>query len=51
MKVDSHSAVMPGLVPGPHAFSARRFEDVDGRNQCGHDDGATCSGFKGEVAL
>ena len=50
MNADSPSAVMPGLVPGTHAFSAHRLEDVDGRNRCGHDDGWMCCRFKGKVA-
>jgi hypothetical protein len=29
--------VMPGLVPGIHVFMAQWFQDVDGRNKCGHD--------------
>jgi hypothetical protein len=29
--------VMPGLVPGIHVFAASR-EDVDGRDEPGHDD-------------
>ena len=29
--------VMPGLVPGIHVFSAVNKEDVDGRDQPGHD--------------
>jgi hypothetical protein len=36
------SSVMPGLVPGIHAFFAWRFKDVDGRNKCGHDEGGAC---------
>jgi hypothetical protein len=32
----SHT-VMPGLVPGIHAFAAR--QDVDGRDKPGHDGG------------
>jgi hypothetical protein len=32
------STVIPGLVPGIHALFARRLQDVDGRNKCGHDD-------------
>jgi hypothetical protein len=35
MSVLIHSAVIPGLVPGIHVFAA--VEDVDGRNECGHD--------------
>jgi hypothetical protein len=50
MKVDSPSAAMPGLVPGAHACSARRFEDVNGRDRCGHDHGTLCCDFKGKVA-
>jgi hypothetical protein len=33
------SLVMPGLVLGIHALFAWRFEDVGGRNKCGHDGG------------
>jgi hypothetical protein len=29
--------VMPGLVPGIHAF-VRRTKDVDGRDKLGHDE-------------
>jgi len=29
---------MPGLVPGIHVFLSIRGEDVDGRNEPGHDD-------------
>jgi hypothetical protein len=29
--------VMPGLVPGIHAFAASK-EDVDGRDEPGHDE-------------
>jgi hypothetical protein len=32
------SAVMPGLVPGIHAFLFRFKQDVDGRDKPGHDD-------------
>ena len=32
------TAVMPGLVPGIHEFSGRRSENVDGRDEPGHDD-------------
>ena len=32
-------SVMPGLVPGIHAFRLRGSQDVDGRNKRGHDDG------------
>jgi hypothetical protein len=28
---------MPGLVPGIHAFSEPQQEDVDGRDEPGHD--------------
>jgi hypothetical protein len=37
MSVLSFSTVMPGLVPGIHAFVARWFKDVDGRIKSGHD--------------
>jgi hypothetical protein len=29
---------MPGLVPGIHVFSRRGSEDVDGRDEPGHDE-------------
>ena len=29
---------MPGLVPGIHVFRVRFFEDVDGRDEPGHDE-------------
>ena len=29
--------VMPGLVPGIHALAASHSEDVDGRDEPGHD--------------
>jgi hypothetical protein len=32
------STVMPGLVPGIHAFLAERKQDVDGRDKPGHDE-------------
>jgi hypothetical protein len=32
--------VMPGLVPGIHVFGCERREDVDGRDEPGHDDEA-----------
>ena len=31
------SIVIPGLVPGIHVFATLWFQDVDGRNKCGHD--------------
>jgi hypothetical protein len=31
--------VMPGLVPGIHADTSRKAEDVDGRDEPGRDDG------------
>ncbi len=37
MNVLTPSTVIPGLVPGTHVFTAQRFQDVDGRNGCGHD--------------
>ena len=37
MSVLIHSVVVPGLVPAIHVFAA--IEDVDGRNECGHDVG------------
>jgi hypothetical protein len=33
----SHKVVVPGLVPGIHVFGASRSEDVDGRDEPGHD--------------
>jgi hypothetical protein len=30
--------VMPGLVPGIHAFLSFKRQDVDGRNKSGHDE-------------
>jgi hypothetical protein len=30
--------VMPGLVPGIHVFSRPQKQDVDGRDEPGHDD-------------
>jgi hypothetical protein len=29
--------VMPGLVPGIHVFTPLQLEDVDGRDEPGHD--------------
>jgi hypothetical protein len=29
---------MPGLVPGIHVFKPRVGEDVDGRDEAGHDE-------------
>ncbi|MEZ0171682.1 hypothetical protein [Microvirga sp. TS319] len=46
MSVPAFSLVMPGLDPGIHAFPARCFEDVDGRNTCGHDDGVIQEGAR-----
>ena len=40
MSVLIHSVVVPGLVPAIHVFAA--IEDVDGRNECGHDVHETC---------
>ena len=34
------STVIPGLVPGNHVFAG--LEDVDGRNESGHDVHETC---------
>jgi hypothetical protein len=34
---NAQSPVMPGLVPGIHAFEPRVEEDVDGRDKPGHD--------------
>ena len=38
LNVTVPSTVMPGLVPGIHAFIAPLPQDVDGRNKCGHDE-------------
>ncbi|WP_414471128.1 hypothetical protein [Microvirga sp. M2] len=35
--VEAAFAVMPGPEPGIHVFMTLRSEDVDGRNECGHD--------------
>ena len=32
--------VMPALVAGIHVLMPRQFEDVDGRNKSGQDEGA-----------
>ena len=37
MNVIASFNVIPGLVPGIHAFATLRLQDVDGRNECGHD--------------
>jgi hypothetical protein len=37
MSALTSSTVMAGLVPATHAFMARRFQGVGGRNKCGHD--------------
>ena len=29
---------MPGLVPGIHVFTTNHKEDVDGRDELGHDE-------------
>jgi hypothetical protein len=34
----AYRLVMPGLVPGIHDFQLRRKQDVDGRDEPGHDD-------------
>ena len=31
--------VMPGFMPGIHAFTLLHFKDVDGRDKPGHDNG------------
>jgi hypothetical protein len=31
------SVVMPGFMPGIHVFTARKSQDVDGRDEPGHD--------------
>jgi len=36
---------MPGLDPGIHAFLAAGFQDVDGRDKPGHDDGDRACGL------
>jgi len=35
--LDSYPYVMPGLVPGIHAFKASTQKDVGGRAKPGHD--------------
>jgi hypothetical protein len=48
MNASSPSTVIPGLVLGIHVFAV--VEDVDGRNDCGHDVGATrCACDKGRA--
>jgi hypothetical protein len=42
MSVLPSSSVIPGLVPGIHVFATLWFQDVDGRNECGHDVRETC---------
>ena len=37
----AYSVVMPGLVPGIHAFHQGK-QDVDGRDKPGHDDWDNC---------
>jgi hypothetical protein len=37
MMIDIRNFVMPGLVPGIHAFLRREPENVDGRDKPGHD--------------
>jgi hypothetical protein len=36
-------SVMPGLVPGIHAFWPWSSQDVDGRNKCSHDESKECA--------
>ena len=38
MACHRYEAVMPGLVPGIHAFLSTNHKDVDGRDKPGHDD-------------
>jgi hypothetical protein len=35
--VTIQSVVMPGLVPGIHVFTSNEQQDVDGRDEPGHD--------------
>jgi len=43
---------MPGLVPGIHVFAASmREEDVDGRDEPGHDDAAGKRGAINSILL
>jgi hypothetical protein len=43
---DFGHAVMPGLVPGIHAFSSRcSRKDVDGRDKHGHDENDRAMGI------
>jgi hypothetical protein len=37
--------VMPGLVPGIHVFEPVKKQDVDGRDEPGHDDELFALGF------
>jgi len=32
------NSVMPGFMPGIHVLRPRKFEDVDGRDEPGHDE-------------
>ena len=42
---------MPGLVPGIHAFDLAMWQDVDGRDEPGHDvlRGACVDGYAGRL--
>jgi hypothetical protein len=43
---------MPGLVPGIQVFAASvREEDVDGRDEPGHDDARICYALKALILL
>jgi hypothetical protein len=37
ISVSIYRAVIPGLVPGIHVFHTRNKQDVDGRDEPGHD--------------
>jgi hydroxymethylglutaryl-CoA lyase len=38
MRSNCNNSVMPGLVPGIHVFLITRKENVDGRDEPGHDE-------------
>jgi hypothetical protein len=43
---------MPGLVPGIHVFAGSvREEDVDGRDEPGHDDAGIHNALKASILL
>ena len=46
MSLSPSPAVMPGLVPGVHAFPALWLQDVDGRNLCRHDASVSHGGMR-----